>query len=167
MVDMHRRLADLLQGGQHFGLEEAGAQDRIRLVQANLIQHRLRRPDRDEGQGNAFAPAGLFRTVQHRREEGAGCQRVVLAVQQEDDAADAALFELREVVAHAHGGFAHHGAGAFGHAGLVLEGARYRTDGQAGAAGDVAQGDLAHARSSCRVPGIEINTIKDLLSRFY
>jgi hypothetical protein len=43
--------------------------------------------------------ARLFRAMQHRRKERAGRERVVLAVKQEGDAADAALFQLAEVIA--------------------------------------------------------------------
>jgi hypothetical protein len=85
--------------------------------------------------------------MQHRREEGAGRQGVVLAVQQEGDAADASFLELREIVAQPQGGIAHLVARYFGHAGLVLQRARHRADRQAGSHRDVAQGDLAHGRT--------------------
>ena len=48
-VDQHHRLADLLQGGQDFRLEKAGAQDCVGLVQADLLK---------EGPQLAFEQAG-------------------------------------------------------------------------------------------------------------
>ncbi len=147
-VHQHQRLADLLQRGQHLRLEEAGAHDRVGLVQPDLPQHRLRRVDRDEGQGNALAPARHFRALQHRRVERARCQRIVLAVQQEGDAADAPLLQLAEVIAQLQRGLAHLVARRLGHAGLVLQRARHRADRQPGGVRNAAQGDLGH---DCRL----------------
>jgi len=88
--------------------------------------------------------------MQHWREERAGGQCVVLAVQEKSNAADAPFFQLRKVVAQAQCRFSHLVARRFGHAGLVLQRTGDRADGQPGRLRDVADGDLAHVPAPVR-----------------
>jgi hypothetical protein len=146
-VDQGQRLAAVAQHGHQFRLEVAGAQDCVRLLGAQQVGHRLARIHHVEGQGRAGAPAGVFRALQHRRIEGAGRERVVLAVQQKGDAPDCAHAQAAEVVAQFARGGQDARAGRLGQAGLVLQRARHRADRAAGCAREVADGH-AHWRGA-------------------
>ena len=143
-VHEHGRLAAALERVEDLRLEVADAQEGVQLMPAGLLHDRLARARDDEGQREPFAPADLLGAVQHGGEEWAGGERVVLAVQQEADATDPVLAQLREVVAQAQGGVADDLARLFRQAGLVAQAARHGADGQAGGLGDIADGDAAH-----------------------
>ncbi len=87
-IDERHRLAGFAEHVEQFRLEKAGAEQGIRIMEAQLVSDRIHRSHGEEGGDDALGAAGFLDPVQHGREEGRVGQRVVLAMQQEGELAD-------------------------------------------------------------------------------
>jgi hypothetical protein len=141
-VDQGERQVHVAQQVDHLGLEEAGGHQRVGLVHAQQVAHRVGRAGAEHGGHHAELAAGLFHAVHHLREERVEREAAVVAVHHEQQPTRLGRTQPARVVAELAGDLAHLAARLVRQAALVLQGARHGADRHAGGDGDVAHGDV-------------------------